>query len=89
MHTTSTVHHTSQSLIYRSTQKVGNFAAYSFWATVPFLVVGFFVVLFTFDGPAGEVIGYIYASIGAAALLSIVVMSISMDLLKKMRSFNP
>jgi len=87
MNTTSTVHHTSQSLIYRNTQKVGNFAAYSFWATVPFIVIGFFVVLFTFDTPAGEPIGYIYASIVAAAILSIVVMSISMDLLKKMRRF--
>lgn len=87
MNTTSTVHHTSNSLIYRNTQKVGNFAAYSFWATVPLLIIGFFVVLFTFDGPAGEPIGYIYAAIAAVALLSIAVMGISMDLLKRMRRF--
>lgn len=86
---TSTVHHTAGSLIYRNTQKVGDFAAYSFWATVPFLVIGFFVVLFTFDGPAGELIGYIYASIGAITLLSVIVMAISMDLLKRMRHFQP
>jgi len=87
MNTTSTVHHTSQSLIYRNTQKVGNFAAYIFWATVPLLIIGFFVGLFTFDTRAGEAIGYIFAAIVLAMILSILTMGISMDLLKRMRRF--
>lgn len=87
MHTTSTVHHTAASLIYRNTQKVGDFAAYTFWVTVPLIIIGVFVALFTYDTAAAEILGYIYASIVLVAILSICVMGICLKLLKKMRRF--
>jgi len=88
MNTNSTVHHTSQSLIYRNTQKVGNLAAGVFWFCVPPLILGFIGIFLTLDAPEilRSFVGQFFASVVVAMILSVVTMKTSDWLLKKMRS---
>lgn len=67
---------------HKIAEPIGEIAAYVFWVTSILVMLGFFVIVFTYDTEMNYIVGQVYSLIAATMLISIGIMAICSKVLK-------